>query len=429
MKKIYLFTGIMLLGATLANSQGISRKPNDSRKGNKMVMEGSVKLEEAPELNAVGCDTLLYNPNNATLYGVANYTWGTGNGYVSGTNKYGDKQIGNLFDVSGSANSNYVTGVRFVMAKVASPDLTKKVYFRVYNLGSGGITLAGSSPAFALSDLQPFVGGYTDYKFPTAISIPDKAFIISLDISELSWAANDSVSLFSNNINAVNVPDSAVFQASDNSWDYFSGYVGDSMFVYLFPYVSDNQSCTLPVTLSGLSALKTGNANKLTWSTLNESSNKGFEVQRSSDGQHFSKLGFVQSAGAFGNSSKPLHYEFIDNSPLEKANYYRIKQIDFDGKSKFSNITLVHRSLEKEKGIVLNYPNPTRGSINLQLAASKQGNQTITVTNVNGTVVLQQPIIATGSIQNFTLNVSNLPKGTYIVRLIGEEKAAKFVKE
>ncbi len=433
MRKIYFVLGIFLMASFCSNSQGIERKSFDKQKGKTITLEETSKLENVPSLNALGCDTLLFNPDIVSLYGLSNATWGPGNGYLTGTNIYQDKQFGNVFDVSASTNSNYVTGARFALAKVNGLDLTKQVYFRVYNLGPGGITLAGSTPPIPLSVIQPLVNQFIDFTFPSPIEIPNKAFIISFDVSELSWAAKDSVSIYTSNINAVNPPDSAVVLDSDDDWYYISATsasLANGLFVYLFPYVSDNTTCTLlPVTLTRLSASQVTASNKLSWSTLTENGNKGFEIQRSSDGNLFTKLGFVASSAPFGNSSKPIAYEYIDENPLEKGNFYRIKQIDHNGKTTFSNIALLNRALDKEKGIILNYPNPVRNSLSLQFAASAPGNNVLTVTNLNGVVVLQQPILATGSLQNINLNVSNLPKGIYIIKLSGETKVSKFIKE
>lgn len=392
-------------------------------------------LQFPPSLFAPGCDTLLWSPATLSQYGASAYVVDDveplDSGFISGLNAYNDRQKGNYFDVSGSVNSNYVTKVRFAFGRAKSSDMSKTISFKVYDVGTD-IALAGSSPEITLSSFTGVIGNIVDYTFPAPIPLATKKFIISVDFSNLSFAANDSFFVYQNNyVNSLSAPDSAVEQWSNGQWASMSFSNGlPPTFVYIFPFVSDNTTCTLlPVTLSRLSASQISGSNKLAWSTLTEIGNKGFEIQRSSDGQFFTKLNFIESVAPFGNSSKPIAYEYIDNNPLEKSNYYRLKQIDQNGKSTFSNIALLNRALDKEKGIIINYPNPVKNSLSLQLAASKQGNNVITVTNISGMVVLQQAILATGSLQNFNLNVSSLPRGTYIVKLNGESNTAKFIKE
>ena len=73
----------------------------------------------------------------------------------------------------------------------------------------------------------------------------------------------------------------------------------------------------------------------LEWATDWELNNDYFEVQRSSDRTLFSSIGEVKGVG---NSQTKQEYSFIDDYPLTSINYYRLKQIDFDGGYEYSPI-------------------------------------------------------------------------------------------
>jgi hypothetical protein len=90
----------------------------------------------------------------------------------------------------------------------------------------------------------------------------------------------------------------------------------------------------LPIELAEFKGAKIDErTNLLTWRTASESDNRGFEVQRSSNGTDWRPLGFVPGSGT---STSPQHYDFYDNDPAFGMNYYRLRQMDFDGNTSFS---------------------------------------------------------------------------------------------
>ena len=96
---------------------------------------------------------------------------------------------------------------------------------------------------------------------------------------------------------------------------------------------SSVSECALPATSLNFNGFLVGNTAKLSWSTSNELNNKGFIVQKSTDGLNFSNLDFVQ---AKGNSVVVNTYYYTDNKVLSGNNFYRIIQIDFNNNSIYS---------------------------------------------------------------------------------------------
>lgn len=188
---------------------------------------------------------------------------------------------------------------------------------------------------------------------------------------------------------------------------------------------------SLPVTLTHFSGTKEGSVNKLFWITATEANNKGFELERSADGKNFSKLGFVSSKATEGNSNAELKYSFVDENILKGTNYYRLKQVDKDGKSTYSSVVVL-KGDATDFQLALIYPNPVKAELNVKISSNKNRKVTLALTDINGRQVQQisRDLIAG---DNFIkLNVVQLPKGAYQISIISsdaEVKTSKFIKE
>ncbi|MEI2708507.1 MAG: hypothetical protein V9E96_05745 [Chitinophagaceae bacterium] len=136
--------------------------------------------------------------------------------------------------------------------------------------------------------------------------------------------------------------------------------------------VTITSNCVVPVNITSFKGEKKGNINTLTWVTSTEVNNAGFELQRSVDGVNFAPLGYVSSKADNGNSTHQLTYNFNDVRPLLSTGYYRLKQIDKDGKFNYSSIVIL-RSDKKGDLIVGNmYPNPVLNILNLSIESIKE---------------------------------------------------------
>lgn len=104
---------------------------------------------------------------------------------------------------------------------------------------------------------------------------------------------------------------------------------------------------------------------RLTWSTLNEQNNQGFYIERSADGRSFSEVGFVKGAGtSFGRQN----YQFVDAGFSGRA-WYRLRQVDFDGKQDFSPTLLLDARAETRISLLENPAAPGRHQLLAEGAA------------------------------------------------------------
>ena len=147
----------------------------------------------------------------------------------------------------------------------------------------------------------------------------------------------------------------------------------------------------------------------LNWSTLTETNNHGFELERSYNGKDFETIGFVKGAG---NSNKLNNYQFVDENVNANLAYYRLKQIDFDGQ--FEYIETI--TLQSDEMIVEVTPNPFAEEININ-AAQENENIIASVVDMNGTIIMNA-----SSQGKLRIDTRNMAQGVYFVRVNNGEK-------
>ena len=184
---------------------------------------------------------------------------------------------------------------------------------------------------------------------------------------------------------------------------------------------------TLPVSLLSFSGYKDGIRNQLRWVTSSEINNRGFQVERSSDGQSYQSIGFVNSLAIGGNSQTPLKYSFSDDQPAGVKQYYRLKQTDIDGRNTLSNILLIQGEKPTAFEIASVFPNPTRGQITMLLSAPTNETINIRVMDLAGRILeTRQVNVLTGN-NSIPFDLSKQAKGQYLIQV--GEKTVRVVRE
>lgn len=157
----------------------------------------------------------------------------------------------------------------------------------------------------------------------------------------------------------------------------------------------------LPVKFSSFNAIINNKQTNLTWTTSSEINNKGFDVERSSDGVNFETIGFVMGNA---NSNHLNKYTYINDN--HESAFYRLKQIDFDGKFDYSNVISV---LGNDILIEIT-PNPFNNVIEIN---SNGQLVNVEVLDITGKVLITEVI--SGS--KITLNTASLINGVYFLRI------------
>jgi hypothetical protein len=214
-----------------------------------------------------------------------------------------------------------------------------------------------------------------------------------------------------------------------------TGVIGNDYFVeYSVPSFSSfyfhGGLTVLPVTLTKLSIYKEDDVDQLTWETLSEQDSQGFEVEASNDGISFKKIDFVSSKAIDGKSSGRLSYTFNVKSSSANA-YYRVKNINKDGRSSFSNVVFAKSIATESLRISSIFPNPAKTATTIDIVARVPNKITIVITNVWGETVSTTQYSMKTSSSNVIINTSGFPAGTYFIKVIsstGIQSNGRFVK-
>ncbi|MCF0061996.1 T9SS type A sorting domain-containing protein [Dyadobacter chenwenxiniae] len=166
-----------------------------------------------------------------------------------------------------------------------------------------------------------------------------------------------------------------------------------------------NNEILLPVTLVAFDAVAEQSQIQLLWTTATEINNDHFKIERSKDGRKFEKIGEV---AASSDLTAQKHYQYTDRAPLSGINYYRLKQLDHDGKFAYSKMV---RLDFKNGSKFLVFPNPASKAIYVE---TPYENGNIQVTDMIGRAVFNTPPTGTRTY----VDIANLPVGMYVVKTI-----------
>ncbi|GAA4325093.1 T9SS type A sorting domain-containing protein [Flaviaesturariibacter amylovorans] len=185
-----------------------------------------------------------------------------------------------------------------------------------------------------------------------------------------------------------------------------------------FSLGGEDGAIILPVTFMGITARKEGAGTRVQWDVADEVDVLGYEIEKSTDGVRFNRVGYVPA------SKKPA-YNYSD-AGAEGTVYYRVKNVDVDGKFKYSSV--VKLSGGKSSVMLKAFPLPARDQLTVQ--HEKMANGALVLSTADGRVVRQQ-LPAPGSIQT-NVGLAGLTPGLYILRVDdgnGNVESLKVVKQ
>ena len=166
----------------------------------------------------------------------------------------------------------------------------------------------------------------------------------------------------------------------------------------------------LPVVMKSFDAFATERGNQLKWEITNQINVSRYEVEYSSDGITFVKIGSVAS-----KSGDVITYEYWHSIISEQDAFYRIKTVDLDGQFNYSEVEVVKR--EKKVYQLTAFPNPTSGNFRVKIPAGYSGMQSLQIYDNNGKLLLLKKVEA--MVTEMPVDISRFPKGTYQVVVEG----------
>lgn len=169
-------------------------------------------------------------------------------------------------------------------------------------------------------------------------------------------------------------------------------------------------AAALPVELSKFEVHTRQRDILLTWQTDSEQNNDGFEIERSADGSDWEMIGFVEGNGTTSNASE---YFFLDEKPMLGENYYRLRQVDFDGRFDYSMVKVVQFNNEEAAGKLTVAPNPARPGQALTISGAARDATEIRLLDLNGKQIKALALNEAGA-SVFDLP-NDLQKGIYLL--------------
>jgi hypothetical protein len=182
--------------------------------------------------------------------------------------------------------------------------------------------------------------------------------------------------------------------------------IDDGLYVFQF-------NDPVPVELSSFTAIPKGKDVLLNWTTTTETNNLGFEIQRK-DGNWYHTIGFVEGNGT---TTEIQNYSFSNRNLQTGTYFYRLKQVDYDGSSEYSDEVMVDVS-PGEFSLDQNYPNPFNPATKIEFNLANNGLVSLKIYDMIGTEVstLVNEYRPAGNYE-VTFNASDLPSGIYLAKL------------
>ncbi|MEO5674862.1 MAG: L-type lectin-domain containing protein [Chitinophagales bacterium] len=171
----------------------------------------------------------------------------------------------------------------------------------------------------------------------------------------------------------------------------------------------------LPIELKSFAALCENNKTTLNWTTSAEFNNDYFIAERSPDAVSYQMVATIEASG---NSSAETDYSFTDPHPLPGTNYYRLKQVDFDGTFTYSGVQSV--TCNTTTGLFI-HPNPAYNEVHLQIQSALKTNVTCLVTSISGKIIFQQAIKLNEGNNDILLPEELMTPGIYDVAVVSSD--------
>ncbi|MES2689322.1 MAG: T9SS type A sorting domain-containing protein [Bacteroidota bacterium] len=306
----------------------------------------------------------------------------------------------------------------------APASYTKNYIIDYMNLSVSILQLSNNNYYHAPSAIQSYIGStatnMADWKALTSDTTSRNVPVTFVSASDLHLAGT---SIGDTNLKALPQP-----WLTERDID---GDLRNTVFTYMG--ADENTANPVPVKLLQFTATRKAADVELNWSTASEKNNLGFDVERSVDGKRFEKIGFVKGTLA---SAVKSSYQTIDERAFENARsstiYYRLKQLDVDGRYTYSDVAMVSNPLGRPLAMVA-FPNPFNSSMKIRFTHDAENDDaTLELRDLNGKLVYTANVqLKAGENELETGDLSALNAGMYFMSIATPGKTAviKVIKQ
>jgi hypothetical protein len=180
----------------------------------------------------------------------------------------------------------------------------------------------------------------------------------------------------------------------------------------------------LSVSVINFKGYKMATSDMLEWSTSSEVDIAYFNLLYSLDGNTYTTIAKINSKAMNGNSASTLNYNYNHAKPAIGHNYYKLEQVDINGKAKIAS-QIVDLEWNSNGSTVNMYPNPTKDVLNIDIASSKEANIVLKLLDMSGRIVKQVQARTITGVNNIKISLSELSNGVYSLQVIENNKLTK----
>lgn len=263
----------------------------------------------------------------------------------------------------------------------------------------------------------------------TACNATQYAFtnVNQLIVSKFPNGGNNSYTLPNTNGATYIIPTASGLDANG----YYYVTIPVSTFSTFYIHSTNGLPAVLPIELAYFTGVCEDDKIRLEWETVSENNNHHFEVERSEDAINFETIKMVNTKN--GNSNLTQNYLVYDNEPKSNIQYYRLKQVDRDDRHTYSKISSIKcLDILETKKVFSIYPNPTIDEFTIAASNVGIGNGYVKIYDFRGNLVLYNEIQFTNQTELFSIEISSLSSGMYVVELIDNDNKIlryKIVKQ
>ena len=330
------------------------------------------------------------------------------------------------------ASSQCLTGGSFTQASLNTFDFTSEGFTGNFGWSSSGSGQLESTPVSAgsvkeLKTITYFLPN-TATTVAWSFNLAGTANVTSYTVNALYTEGNTIVSVpvcnggeltttGSNLIFAAVAPSEIIGKRFQFVFTFTSTSTGNKVItIDNFRTNTITSEIALPVNITYFNATATTGSIKLTWMVASESNVNRYEIERSSNGKSYSKIGSVAAKGV-------VTYTYNDAAYNTGSNYYRLKAVDNDGKFKYSSVVLFKVG---RKGLALRaYPSPASTEVTIQHETATSLSN-ISILSIDGRLV--KTVRPTEGNVETPVDISSLQKGFYLVRYINSDGATETIK-
>ncbi len=243
---------------------------------------------------------------------------------------------------------------------------------------------------------------------PTAATMPanmGNIAITKVDNGDLNAPGHIATAIPSGSI-------SANYNPSTTVWEICFPVSG---FSYFYLHTINPGNVPLPVSLLSFTGKSIEGKSNLQWSTSTEQNNSHFIVERSRDGLSFNSISSnIASKAMNGNSQEKLDYAYVDNTPFPGHNYYKVRQVDIDGRISYSQVVDVYFGNET---LVTFYPNPVTSNLNIDVNTPNATHSQVKITDATGRIVKIIEVQLQSGNNTIQVDMQHLADGMYMVQI------------